>query len=287
MKHIFYDNKAPDSFEEHLEFNYHIPYSIRVKKFTTEDIVPLHYGETIEILICENLEGNITIDSKAFTLGGEQLFVIPPGIVHTNAINSCGGTMYVLKVSFEAMSDFVNLPAIMEYSHKNFSQLSFTCPEYDIIYKHTKALIKKDGDLFACLAIIINIFDVLKNYTEDSVYESNVYILKNSSLHELIKWTQGNFNRKISLDDVAKKVGYSKCYFCNKFKAITGTTYLDYLNSVRLAHAHLLLHQNIPISEVCYACGFENTSYFIQLFKKIYGFTPKKYLKMYKNINHE
>jgi AraC-like DNA-binding protein len=281
MKRVFYDHLAPTSFEENLNFSYDIPYTLRVKKFLTEDIVPLHYGNTIEILLCDRLSGKITIDNNSYTLDGRQLFVIPPKVVHSNIISICDGTMYVLKISFEAMSNFVNFPEMFEYSHQKISQLSFSCPEYDIVYKYVKKIIEDDHDFFSCLSNIILIFNVIRKYRSNVNKEPNIYPLKNTNLYELINWTQENFNRNISIEDAANVVGYSKCHFCSKFKSITGSTYMEYLRSVRLAIACRLLQQNRTISEVCSSCGFDNISYFTQLFKKTYGLTPKSYAKKY------
>lgn len=278
MKHVFYTSKTPDTFEEHLDFNYEIPYTVRIKKFNVDDIVPLHYGETVEVLLCDNLLGDLIIEGQRFELEGHQLFIIPPNIVHSTATKKCKGTMYVIKVSFDAMSNFVNIPAMLEYNNKHVAQFSYTSPEYDSVQKILESLIEDDDNIVICLSHIIRMFNIFQKHTNDyTLSEANIYAFKNSSLRELINWTQKNFNTSISIEDVAKRVGYSKCYFCNKFKSITGITYLDYLNSVRISHACSLLKQNKSITSISYACGFENVSYFIQLFKKTHGVTPKVY----------
>ena len=122
MKKVFYDYKPPATFEDHPDFNFDIPYTLHIKRSLSEEIIPLHYGKSIEILLCSNLMGEIRIDNNLFQLGGEQVFVIPPNTVHTlhvNSIKDCEGIMYVLKVSLEAMSNFINLPAILEYGNKS------------------------------------------------------------------------------------------------------------------------------------------------------------------------
>ena len=284
MKHIFYDYKTPTSFEEHLDFNYNLPYTVRIKKFISEDIVPLHYGETVEILLCEDLVGEFRIDNQSLKLGGNQVFIIPPNTVHSNTTNKCDGTMYVVKISLDHMANFVDLSAILEYNNRHISQFPFTCPEYVKIKKIVNNLIENDENMFECLCNIIQMFNIFQRYANDySLKENASYALKNSNLRELIKWTQENFNKDISIESVARKAGYTKCYFCSKFKSITDTTYLDYLNSVRISHACVLLKQNKSITEVCFACGFENVSYFIQLFKKIHNVTPKVYAIQHQN----
>jgi len=102
---------------------------------------------------------------------------------------------------------------------------------------------------------------------------------KDDELREIINWTEQNFTRRISLDEVSGEFGYTKHYFCQKFKKATGITYLTYLNNLRISHACRLLKAGKSIGDTCDECGFEDMSYFIQLFKKITGITPKKYIK--------
>lgn len=281
MKRVFFDYKPPTAFEDHPDFNFDVPYTLQIKRFLSDEIIPLHYGKTIEILLCSDLTGEIRIDNNLFRLGGKQVFVIPPNIVHTlraGSIKEREGLMYVLKISLEAMSNFINLPAMLGYGNKSIGMLSFTYPDYDKIFHLVKNLIEKDDNIFDCLISIISIFRLLQDYTDKShPCEEATRALEGSDLRELIKWTLDNYNKKVTIEEVAKRMGYSKFYFCSRFKAMTGTTYLNYLNNVRIARACYFLHQNKSISETCYLCGFENVSYFIQVFKKIKGMTPKSY----------
>ena len=52
MQCVYYDDRLPNGFEEQFFFSSQMPYTIQVKRFQTEDIVPLHYAETIELLPC-------------------------------------------------------------------------------------------------------------------------------------------------------------------------------------------------------------------------------------------
>lgn len=48
VKCVYDDDRLPDGFEEHVQFSAQMPYTVRIKHFRTEDIVPLHYAETLE-----------------------------------------------------------------------------------------------------------------------------------------------------------------------------------------------------------------------------------------------
>jgi len=282
MDRIFHDDKIPNGFEENFEYSAEVPYTIRIKHFREEDIVPLHYAKTVEILVCDDLLGQIIIDNKRYELRGQQVFVIPPYTVHANDIYMCNGRLYVFKVSLPDIAHYVDIPNILESVDCSLDQLAYVCPDHAAVKKLIDELVARDGNLCACLPLVLEIFCILSNYTQtprENSHDSSR--LNAASLQELINWTQKNYMFKISLDDVAQMMGYSKYYFCARFKTLTGITYMNYLNSVRISNACLLLQNGHSVQNVCSACGFENISYFIQVFKKIRHMTPHQYASQY------
>ena len=284
MHCVYYNEKAPNGFEEHFDYGKGVPYYLRIKQFDAENIVPLHYAKTMEVLVCDNLKGQVIIDNKHYCLGGQQVFVIPPYTVHANTIEICDGTQYVFKVNFSALEQYVNIPRILADSGRPLEQLSYVCPEYETVKGLIDELIRNDGDLSACLPVVLELFSVFSRHLSPGRNaERDNSRLNADSLQELINWTQQNYMKKVSLDEVARRMGYSKFYFCSRFKALTGITYLSYLNSVRVSNACLLLLDGQPVQKVCADCGFENTSYFIQVFKRIRHMTPHQYAAQHRS----
>lgn len=278
MQCVYFDDYLPNGFEEQLAFSPQMPYTVRIKRFPTADIVPLHYAETIEILLCEELQGEIVIDNRHYRLGGRQLFVIPPYTVHSNNIRPGGGTMFVFKICFPEMDRYLNAENILFAGGCRMEQLEYLCPEYDAAKSLVDGLIAHDGDMIQCLAYIAQLLAVLSRHIDESRSAEGGHTgFKSSSLQELIRWTNENYARRISIEEVADMAGYSKYHFCSRFKAQTGMTYLNYLNSVRVSHACLMLQKGEPVSTVCRSCGFESVSYFIQVFKRIRRITPRQY----------
>ena len=278
MKCIYFDNTMPDGFEEHFFFSREMPYTVSIKQFLTEDIVPLHYAETIEILLCDQLCGEIVIDNRHFELGGHQLFVIPPYTVHANNIRPGIGTMYVFKIHLGQLRYYLDAEHILALFGCTVSQLRYDCPAFDEVLEVVARLMEFDGDLGRCLPHLIDLFRILSQHTEPSREAAPEHArFRDSSLQELIRWTNENYARKITIDEVARMTGYSKYHFCSRFKSLTGMTYLNYLNSVRVSYACLMLQQGESVQAVCRATGFENVSYFIQMFKKIQHVTPHQY----------
>ncbi|MBR2562605.1 MAG: helix-turn-helix transcriptional regulator, partial [Eubacterium sp.] len=67
-------------------------------------------------------------------------------------------------------------------------------------------------------------------------------------------------------------------YLSTLFKQVTGQTFKEYLNHVRIQEAQrLLTHTDYPIMEISIACGFSDQSYFTKVFRKYTGLTPRQY----------
>jgi AraC-like DNA-binding protein len=67
----------------------------------------------------------------------------------------------------------------------------------------------------------------------------------------------------------------SPFHFSRIFKTITKTSPHQYLTSVRLTHAKVLLTEtNSPVSDICYECGFNGLEHFVTAFKQHYKVKP-------------
>lgn len=89
---------------------------------------------------------------------------------------------------------------------------------------------------------------------------------------------------KIDLDNIADEAYFSKFHFIREFKNIYRKTPHQYLIFVRIEKAMELLKTGLPVSEVCYAVGFESVSSFSGLFKRIAGIAPSTYIIQHRQI---
>src|SRR5882757_2752163 len=88
-----------------------------------------------------------------------------------------------------------------------------------------------------------------------------------------------NFAGNINLDAIADEAFFSKYHFIRLFKMAYGKTPHQYLTSVRIENAKLLLQTNMSVADVCFDVGFDSISSFTGLFKRITGNTPSSYQK--------
>ena len=94
------------------------------------------------------------------------------------------------------------------------------------------------------------------------------------------KYIYNNFRKPLTLEEVSSVASLSPTYFSKKFKLITGMGFKEYLNYVRLKHAQTaLLTTNSSITDIALEYGFNDSNYFKDLFKKVYGKSPREYRK--------
>ncbi len=80
-----------------------------------------------------------------------------------------------------------------------------------------------------------------------------------------------------SLGEVAAQAGLQVNYFCKAFKRATGKTYIDYLNGIKIDYAlRLLRAKDMPVGELCFACGFSSFAQFSREFRKRTGCSPSQ-----------
>ena len=114
-----------------------------------------------------------------------------------------------------------------------------------------------------------------------TTYDANVQIQRNmtSFIHE-------HFNSKIGLEDIAEAGQVSKSTCIRLFHKYTGKSPIDFLNNYRLQmSAEKLVATSEQITEIAYACGFGQPSYFNRLFLKEYNMTPNQYRKQHARMN--
>lgn len=87
-----------------------------------------------------------------------------------------------------------------------------------------------------------------------------------------------HYSEKITLNEIADSVGFSKYYISRLFKQHMGVTIIDYLIKIRLDKAKELLKTGeYSIKQISYMIGYSDPNYFTWSFKKYLGMSPIKY----------
>ena len=270
-------------FLEQLNFTREAPHTVRWKTFPENEIVPLHYASSVEIILASNLEGEVTIGQSVYQLRSQDVIYIPPWVVHSTNVRKCKGMLIGIKISNEALSEFLNIPALLNYTGLSLYDIASVHDCYAEAYEIVCRLIEDDDNIMLRMRDIVELIALIaKKSTSNRCITDLKH--KNDILHRLISWTNEHYMGKITIEDAAKQLHFSKCYFCRYFKSFARISYLTYLNQVRISHATIMLRQGNSVIDCAHACGFSSVSYFITLFKKIIGRTPGEYIKSLSDV---
>ena len=104
---------------------------------------------------------------------------------------------------------------------------------------------------------------------------------KERELTEEIKsFVNDNLTEDISIEEIAKSLNISYYYMCHFFKKNTGISVNSFRNRKRIEKAiKMLFATDLKISDIALKCGFNNTSYFTEVFTKLTGFAPTSFKK--------
>jgi AraC-like DNA-binding protein len=100
-----------------------------------------------------------------------------------------------------------------------------------------------------------------------------------------MEWVEQHFREELSLKQLASELHLSSYHISHLFQEHTGFTITDYMTARRLKEACLLLSTtSYSIRDIGQNIGLNSDSYFIQLFKKHIGVTPKQYRNTARNV---
>lgn len=93
-------------------------------------------------------------------------------------------------------------------------------------------------------------------------------------------YLDNHYMEELSLENVAGLFHFNPSYFSAAFKQCFGTSFSQYLSSVRMERAiRLLLESDYKIKEIAGLVGYRDSNYFIRSFKKRYGIAPDEFRK--------
>lgn len=101
-----------------------------------------------------------------------------------------------------------------------------------------------------------------------------------ADIEDAIHYIAENYALPISLEEVAGRINLSPTYLSRKFRKVTGVTFKEYLNQIRIKQAiQALLTTDDTITKIAIDCGFSSSNYFKDIFRKTSGISPRAFRK--------
>ena len=110
--------------------------------------------------------------------------------------------------------------------------------------------------------------------------DSKSSFVENDIVNNICSYLIENLESNHSVEDIANKFHFSAHYIRHIFKAKTGMSIKEFIMTQRIKKAKLLLKtSDSKIIDIASSCGFENSSYFTEMFVKEVGVSPRDYRK--------
>lgn len=243
-----------------------------------------HYHPELELVYFSQGKGMRFIGDDISLYKEGDLFLIGEGLPHTfvsyeekpNWVEA-----YCIQFPKHIFDSFVEFKALEGLFQEAKKGMIFQNQKEEMLEKF-KAIVAKKG--VPSLILLMELLEALTNTSEKIPILTQQYLgyLPLSSIptriQTAIDFINANYQRNISLQEIAEECHFSPNAFCRWFKQNRGLTFVDYLNKVRLTHVcQLLLATDFPIGQIATQTGFENISTLNRLFKQKLKTSPSRY----------
>lgn len=276
--------------------NAHIFFSSKDEFFQLEharrngsfNMTSYHYHNRFEIYYLVSGERNYFIRDRVYPVSKGTLVLIGANELHKTTGNEKGiHERILIEFTDDFLKEFSAITEIELYSVFNevhvlqLEGIHKTTIE-NLMYKlvhESKA--KEFGFGLAVKAIFIELLiNIARCLSRTKVTNPEHPTQLHKKLSEITKYINANYMQPITLEELSKKFYMSKFYLCREFKQITGFSFSEYLNSVRIREAtQLLLTTRLNISEIAEKIGYDSSTHFGRVFKDITGYAPLQYRK--------
>ena len=100
-----------------------------------------------------------------------------------------------------------------------------------------------------------------------------------------VTWLKQNYQNDLLVDELADRSHMSPSTFRHHFRAVTGTTPVQYQKQLRLQEARqLMLHQKIDASRAAAMVGYESASQFSREYSRFFGLPPQRDIRHARSV---
>ena len=245
-----------------------------------------HLHNFLELLYVIKGEVSVKVESNEYTMKKDDILLINENKRYKyktldDAILICISISYIeLCKTIEYRALKFNCNSVIDHDN-DFTKLRKNIN--DILDS-----ILKNGKKLTLISLQIDLIDKLINQfavTDDTTAGSSKN--KHSDrLNEITNYIYKNYNKQITLNDLASKEFLSVPYLSKFIKEQLGITFTEYLNSIRLNYAlEDVINTDLPLTRVALENGFATTFIFNKYFKETFNMTPSEYRKKFKKTS--
>lgn len=246
----------------------------------------MHNHRDYEIIVINDGEGIFQVNDKIYDVCAGDVMMINPYDVHYGRMKKKQDCFSYTCVDFDAgfLKDGKNYSSFAD--DLTGGSLKYS---YHLTSPHSKEIARlvKNADFayeagypgweLTVKASLLLIFSYLQ---KNGLTEKGALPKENAFILSVLEYIEKNYKENLNSANVSEALAYNQSYFCRLFRKHFDCSFGEYLNIFRVKKAEELLKGGkAKVSEVAYAVGFNNLSYFSKVFLSLTGNTPTEYRK--------
>lgn len=255
-----------------------------------------HQHPEYELYFLKELSGagEIQIQEHTYPLKKGSLVIINQNVSHrTNFAQAKSHERYLIELSPEIFNE-QTLPLLSTTPEFFFqqqtgvyeltpSQQAQVAAIFDTLYNESlfKESFYKERQFLKIAELLL----LINRFSRQRSLDQNLGLMQQETIQPIVRFVADHVVEPLTLQEVAEKFFLNKSYLARVFKAYTGQTMQDFINSKRvfLAQRALILYPELTLKEIAKNCGFFSEAHLGKTFKRYTGLTPKRFIKNHGN----
>lgn len=261
---------------ELVELSKEVPAKIIHQRLYPSKMMKPHFHEEIEIVIPLNGYFISYCGGKKEKIDTNSIFLANTNTIHYLQFPSS------YPDGIEIITILLSHQVLKEYCQQ-LEQYDFSIPKEKI--KICREVIKEIDQVFLnkeefyqieLHTLLYQLATILLKHA--LVKKQAYYTVKLPITKTIITYIDTHYQEEITLQILAKELGFSSVYLSRYFKEACGQTITSYIQKTRLQHSYEdLVNTDMTINEIALDNGFANIKSFIEVFKREYKDTPNQY----------
>ncbi|MGB8451065.1 MAG: AraC family transcriptional regulator [Anaerocolumna sp.] len=269
--------------------NFEDNFSVSKKKQWNHVMPESHFHSSYEVYYLLVGERQFFIRDRTIVIKNGDLIMIRPNVLHRTANGDQPKHEKIIlnfKEGFLATLNGNFYHTLHPYFQKDYLVIHFSLQHKIFVEDTLQQIVREAREKRSSYEVYIQTLIMqLLVYSSRYLDEYNIKPLEylntmHERISEVVRYINTNYKNELSLQYLADKFYISPYYLSRIFKEVTGFTYVEYLNSVRIKEAKKLLGEtNLKVCLIASKVGYGSITHFGRVFKELTGHTPLFYRK--------